>query len=462
MPIKITSKYTPLTYDEITKPLIQATEAQMAMETAYVDAQDKASAAMAKASQETDPIAYNRLKSYAEDLQAHADNLMRYGLQRGSRQGLMNLRRRYGEEISPIESAIQRREQLAAEQRKLMAANPRLRYQRDMSTTSLDEMLENPNLDYGRTIDLDDVSKRAATLVKAMGQGRTSVKYGQQLDRYTKEVLMSEGFTPEEIQSALSNDANADTALKAALTNLYASTGVGAFGDGTGEEVMNAIQQGAMMGAGEVKATIHADEEAKRRDAIADRAHSEAFQAALYGMYKDSDGNWAFDPNNPGPKTSGRLKADGSADGVKDSDFEIVPKMMNGEDAYRKKDDNSWWTKRNGKYYPIDASTALELQKQYVPAAVKADSRIRLQEEPLYFGGDDFDIIRENGSSFSPVRNDGKGTQVTVASLSAAARKKLMDTLHDYYPGIKITDPDLKIYKDTDPLSRNEYKVVLE
>ena len=284
MPVKITSKYTPLTYDEITKPLIQATEAQMAMENAYMDVQDKASAAMAQANQEIDPIAYSKLKSYAEDLQAQADSLMRYGLQRSSRQSLLNMRRRYGEEITPITAAIERRNALSEEQRKLQASNPYLRHERDMRTVSLDAMLNNPNMDYGRSIDLSDVQKRAATLVKAMGQGRTDVKYGKQLDRYTKEVLMREGFTPEEIQAALSNDDNANQALSAALDNLYASTGADSFRAGVDSEVWDAIQQGAMMGAGEVKATIHADEEAKRRDTLADRAHSEAFQRELYGI----------------------------------------------------------------------------------------------------------------------------------------------------------------------------------
>ena len=57
MPVKITSKYTPLTYDEITRPLIQATEAQAAMENAYMDATDKAAQAMAAANQQSDTIA---------------------------------------------------------------------------------------------------------------------------------------------------------------------------------------------------------------------------------------------------------------------------------------------------------------------------------------------------------------------------------------------------------------------
>ena len=312
MPVKITSKYTPLTYDEITRPLIQATEAQTAMENAYMDATDKASQAMAVANQQSDPIAYNRLKAYAEDLQAHADSLVRNGLQRTSRQGLLNLRRRYREEIAPIENAITRRRELADEQRKLQAANPYLRFERNMGTTSLDDFLTNAELDYGRSINLDDISKKAATITKALGQGRTDVRNGRQIDEYTKEVLTREGFTPEEIQAALANDENADYALKSALNNLYASTGTSSFGADVDAEVRDALDYGAYLGAGEVKSQIMTDQVAKRRDELADREHSEAFQAALYGMYKDSEGNWVYDSNNPGPKVKTKVNADGS------------------------------------------------------------------------------------------------------------------------------------------------------
>ena len=291
MPVKITSRYTPLTYDEITKPLIQATEAQMALEDAYAQVGDNALAALSKVDPQADPETYNRLKAYAEDLQTQADSLAKYGLQRSSRQALLNLRRRYGQEVTPVDEAIARRKALADEQRKLRASNPYLRFERDMSTTNLGSFIDNPELDYGRTIDLSDISKRAAAITKALGQGRTDVRNGKQIDKYQKEVLIREGFTPEEIQAALSNDANADSALKTALDNLYVSTGSSSFGADTDAEVRDALDYGAYLGAGEVKSHIMTDKEAERRDFEVDRAHSEAFQRELAGLKKTKVNN---------------------------------------------------------------------------------------------------------------------------------------------------------------------------
>lgn len=41
---------------------------------------------------------------------------------------MLNMKARYSNEITPIENAYKRREALAAEQRKAIAANPTLRY----------------------------------------------------------------------------------------------------------------------------------------------------------------------------------------------------------------------------------------------------------------------------------------------------------------------------------------------
>lgn len=80
------------------------------------------------ANEQTDPEAYRMYKTYSDDLEARAEDLMRNGLNSTSRRGMLNMRARYSKEIVPIETAYKRREELAAEQRKALAANPTLRY----------------------------------------------------------------------------------------------------------------------------------------------------------------------------------------------------------------------------------------------------------------------------------------------------------------------------------------------
>lgn len=102
------------------------------------------------ANEQTDPYAYKVYKKYADDLKMQADQLAREGLSLTSRQGMLQMKQRYSKEITPIETAYKRREELAAEQRKALAQNPTMLYQRMASTMSLDDFIKDPSLDYGQ------------------------------------------------------------------------------------------------------------------------------------------------------------------------------------------------------------------------------------------------------------------------------------------------------------------------
>lgn len=295
MPTKIVSHYTPLTYDEITKPLIQATQAQMAVEDAYMAASDKAAQALAQANEQTDPTAYRKLKSYADDLKSQADALAQYGLQKSSRQSLLNMRRRYGQEITPIDTAIARRSALMEEQRQARLKNPYLMYERDMGTVSLDDLISNPNLDYGKSINGEDIMKRAASITKAFGQAVQDISNGKQIDKYTKELLVREGFTPAQIMAAVNGDGSA---LAQALEGIYSSSGADAFSTDDQNRVRGYIQEGAMMGQGSVRASAALDREAARRDQLSDRANERNWQLKMHGL-KMENGHIVIDEESP-------------------------------------------------------------------------------------------------------------------------------------------------------------------
>ena len=266
MPITLTSRFTPLTYDEITRPLIEQTQAQEALENAYMEASDQASQIMAQANEQTDPIAYARLKNYSEALQQQADSLIRQGLNSNSRQSLLNLRRRYNQDIIPIQAAVNRRNELMQERHQLRLTHPDILQERDV--ISVDDLLRNPNMDLVATLYGSDLSKRAAAITSAISKGRQSIALGQNLDKYTQTVLNQSGLTAEEIQAALAGD---DTPVSKALHSLYASTGVDNWANETAKQsVWNYISEGAMQGVGEFRIGTQADYDARRRAEYAD------------------------------------------------------------------------------------------------------------------------------------------------------------------------------------------------
>lgn len=203
MPIIITSRFKPLTYDEITRPLIEQTQAQEALENAYIEASDQASQIMAQANMQTDPNSYIKLKNYAEALQQQADVLMHQGLNRNSRQSLINLRRRYGSDIVPIANAIKRRAELLDERRK---AGPD--YLWEIDNLSLDDLVKNPQADYGAYYNGSMITKRVSDAVKAAANSMVSLETSGHLTPYQIKVLEKHGYTPQEIEQAIAGGAN--------------------------------------------------------------------------------------------------------------------------------------------------------------------------------------------------------------------------------------------------------------
>ena len=226
MPVVINSRFTPLTYDEITRPLIEQTQAQEALENAYIEAQDQAAQLMSLANEQTDHNSYTQLKNYSEALQQQADSLMRQGLNRNSRQSLINMRRRYAQDIIPIQNAAARRQALVEEQRQMQASHPDMLFERNANTISLDDLVRNPQMNYGRTVLGSDITNRVGTAVAAAARGIQSIKMGQNLDKYTQTIIQQAGFTPEQIANAIANKVSDNNILVAIRNGVLASSGV--------------------------------------------------------------------------------------------------------------------------------------------------------------------------------------------------------------------------------------------
>lgn len=202
------TKFKPFSYQEMLAPVAAATQAHQALEDAYGELSAQAKTWGQYANEQTDPEAYKMYKTYADDLEMQAEQLMRQGLSPLSRREMLSLRARYGEEIAPIEAAYKRREALAAEQRKLYGADNSLRFERDASTISLDDFIKNPSLDYGEsysgTLLTNQVSNAVAAYQRALTDPGKLESLGLpfQYERY-----FQEGATPEQVLAAIQNDA---------------------------------------------------------------------------------------------------------------------------------------------------------------------------------------------------------------------------------------------------------------
>lgn len=202
------AKFKPFSYAELVAPVLAATQAHQALEEEYGNLAQKASVWDKIANEQTDPYAYRMYKTYSDDLEAKAEQLMKYGLNAFSRRGMLDMKSRYSKEIIPIENAYKRREELAAEQRKAMAANPTLRYQRMAGMMSLDDFIKNPSLDYGKSYSgallTQQVSQAVANFQKSLTDKGKLKALGLP---YQYERMLQYGATPDQVMAAMSENA---------------------------------------------------------------------------------------------------------------------------------------------------------------------------------------------------------------------------------------------------------------
>lgn len=271
MPIRISSQFRPMTYDELSKPLIQATEAQMALEDQYSAMQTEAAKWQQLANEQTDHRAYTQLKAYSDDLSAQADALLKQGLSPSTRAAMLDMKRRYSKDVTPIEQAYNKREALVNEQRKASLSNPSLLFERDASKISLDDFLLNPQLDYGKAYSGEEITKQVAQAVSSVAAGMKSIAMGQPLDKYTNTIIQKSGFTPEQIQYAIQNG-QADDILVQIRDRVLNSTGIPTWGDqATQKRALDYANQGLYAGIGQMNIGTASNDVQKRNDNLADR-----------------------------------------------------------------------------------------------------------------------------------------------------------------------------------------------
>lgn len=422
MPVVINSRFTPLTYDEITRPLIEQTQAQEALENAYMEASDQASQIMAQANEQTDPIAYARLKNYSEALQQQAESLMRQGLNRNSRQSLINMRRRYNQDIVPVQAAVKRRNELMQERHQLRLTHPDILQERDV--ISVDDLLRNPNMDLGATLYGSDLSKRAAALTSAITRGRQSVSLGQNLDKYTQTVLSQSGLTADEIQAALAGD---DTPVSKALHSLYTSTGVDNWKNNAAKQsVWNYISEGAMQGVGEFRVGTQSDQQAKRNDEISDRNAN----MLARGFRPDGNGGYEYDPVLAAQIATGRKGATrGDKSDHTENDLTYLGKdVVSGKDIW--KDSEGILHMKSGKdFYKVDDPNQVILNNQN--NNIKLTSKeAKLASSPIVFiGGDEDDTF--GISERSSLGDTNKAEEVSREDLTEKQKSYIDKKLSD-------------------------------
>lgn len=240
------AKFRPFSYQEMLQPLQAYTQEYNTIQEGMGELGTKADVFDKMANEQTDPQAYAMYKQYSNDLAKQAESLAKQGLTPASRQGLIDMKRRYSSEIIPIEQAYKRRQELIDEQRKLQAQDSTLLFDRPASTLSLDELISNPALSpqsYSGALLSKQVGTAAQNLAKEVRENPR--KWRTILGNQYYETIMQKGFRPEEIMQAVQNNPEASPILQGIVEDAVGSSGIKNWND---ENILNRAYDYARQG----------------------------------------------------------------------------------------------------------------------------------------------------------------------------------------------------------------------
>ncbi len=240
------AKFRPFSYQEMLQPLQAYTQEYNTIQEGMGELGTKADVFDKMANEQTDPQAYTMYKQYSNDLSKQAESLAKKGLTPASRQGLIDMKRRYSSEIVPIEQAYKKRQELIDEQRKLQAQDSTLLFDRPASTLSLDELISNPALSpqsYSGALLSKQVGTAAQNLSKEVRENPR--KWRTILGNQYYETIMQKGFRPEEIMQAVQNNPEASPILQGIVEDAVGSSGIKNWND---ENILNRAYDYARQG----------------------------------------------------------------------------------------------------------------------------------------------------------------------------------------------------------------------
>lgn len=423
--IVINSKFKPFSYAEMLQPVQMATAAHQEVENEYAELATKANVWDEMANEQTDPYAYKMYKTYSNDLEEQAGQLAREGLTPASRQNMLRMRQRYSSDIVPIEQAYKRRQELIDEQRKLLAQDNTLMFDRNASMLSLDDLIKNPQLTYqsysGATL-AKQVGTAAQNLAKEMRDNPR--KWRTILGNQYFETIMQKGYRPEEIIQVLQNDPNASSVLKGIVEDAVGSSNIASWGDAnTLNRAYEYARQGLWNAVGETQYQVQTN-----------RAYDYAMKEALDRKKKEQEEKSRI-YYRAVPKTT----VDGDKKTTQmNEDLKVLQEILGNPSLLNKQ---SKRTVREPKYFSPDP------QASFVMDSGLGESR----EETYYPYRDKLAELSKRYGNINYTITDGRLTENNLAELTQQLSNDIKSSAvrsFSYKPNITQSDLITQVLKE--------------
>lgn len=270
------AKFRPFSYQEMLQPLQAYTNEYNTIQEGMGELSAKVGVFERLANEQTDPKTYAMYKQYSDDLAKQAESLAKQGLTPGSRQGLMEMKKRYSSEIVPIEAALSKREELTKAQREAIQRDPSLMFDVNYGMVSLDDLVNNPNATYN-TISGTELTKRSAQMAQNLAKTiQSNPQYKSILGGQYFQQMQQMGYTPQQIMQTVMNDPNAPAELRQVADTVYKEAGLDTWDKETQSRARDYINAGLYDAIG-----------TQRYDTQANRGFMSPGEAARLAMEKE-------------------------------------------------------------------------------------------------------------------------------------------------------------------------------
>ena len=243
--LTVGSKFNPLSFDEMAKPLMMYKQEADKIETAINDYTEKGDVIGSLINPQQDVQSANIYNKFRNEAQLATDNFYNNGLNPDIRKQLLNLKRSYADNMTKIQAAYTAREKERAMQNELKAKDPTMMFSRDANYESLDSYLMGEQPTY-KSVSGDYLYKLGLQAGKSASTRQDlTIEARKALENTYWELKQNQGFTDSQ---ALEYMKNTNPMFNSIVSNIRNGSNIDSLNPNDQERANSAILNGILSG----------------------------------------------------------------------------------------------------------------------------------------------------------------------------------------------------------------------
>ena len=243
--LTVGSKFNPLSFDEMAKPLMMYKQEADKIETAINDYTEKGDVIGSLINPQQDVQSANIYNKFRNEAQLATDNFYNNGLNPDIRKQLLNLKRSYADNMTKIQAAYTAREKERTMQNELKAKDPTIMFSRDANYESLDSYLMGEQPTY-KSVSGDYLYKLGLQAGKSTSTRQDlTVEARKALENTYWELKEKKGFSDSQALEWMSTN---NPMFKSIVSNIRNGSNIDSLNPNDQERANSAILNGILSG----------------------------------------------------------------------------------------------------------------------------------------------------------------------------------------------------------------------